>query len=99
LPQRPSNQSERLTILSSAALAGLLIGLLIAGLLEMLDSSFRSEEEALKTLSIPVLAQIPTMSSAGESRKARLRARLMDAGGAVVVAAAVVVVVFWQLRS
>lgn len=99
LPQRPSNQSERLMILSSAALAGLVLGLLIVWLLEVLDTSFRSEEEALKALSIPVLAQIPSMSSAGETRRARWRARLMDAAGAAALVAAVVVVALWQLRS
>ena len=99
MPERPFNQSQRLGIMSSGAIAGLVLGCLIVGLREYRDSSFRSEEEMLRTLSIPVLALIPAMSSAREARAARRRAWLRDAGGAAVVLAAIVVVVMWRLQS
>ncbi|HJS08628.1 MAG TPA: hypothetical protein VJ809_13250, partial [Pirellulales bacterium] len=99
LPERPYNQSQRLGVMSSGALAGLVIGCLIVFLLEYRDSSFRTEEEAQRTLSVPVFALIPTMSSDGEARAARRRSRIMDAGGAAVVLAAVLVVVIWRLQS
>jgi polysaccharide chain length determinant protein (PEP-CTERM system associated) len=99
MPQRPYNQMQRLGILSAGALAGLIIGLLIAGLLELRDSSFRTEAEALQALSIPVLALIPAMSSPAEARAVRRRGWLIDAGGAAVVLAAIVVVVIWRLQS
>ena len=99
MPERPFNQTQRLGIMSSGAIAGLVLGCLIVGLREYRDSSFRGEEETLRTLSIPVLALIPAMSSAGEARAARRRARLKDAGGAAVVLAAIVVVVVWRLQS
>ncbi|MGH9220580.1 MAG: GumC family protein [Vicinamibacterales bacterium] len=99
MPERPFNQTQRLGIMSSGAIAGLVLGCLIVGLREYRDSSFRSEEETLRTLSIPVLALIPAMSSAREARAARRRTWLKDAGGAAVVLAAVAVVVIWQLQS
>ena len=99
MPEKPYNQLQRLGILSSAAIGGLLLGCLIAGLLEYLDSSLRSEDEAVRTLSVPVLALIPAMSSSTETRAARRRARLVDAAGIAAVLMAVVVVVVWQLRS
>lgn len=98
-PEKPDNEMQRLGILSAGAVVGLIIGLLIAGMLEYMDSSFRTEAEALQALSIPVLALIPAMSSAAEARAARRRGWLIDAGGAAVVLAAVVVVAIWRLKS
>ena len=98
-PERPYNQLQRLGIISSGAVAGLVVGLLIVGLLEYRDSSFRSEEEAIRTLSVPVLALIPVMSSEREARVATRRARMIDAGGVALLLAAVIVVVVWRLQS
>ena len=98
-PERPYNQLQRFAILSSGAVAGLVIGMLIIALLEYRDSSLRSEDEALRLLTIPVLASIPAMSSAREAKSARRRARLIDAAGTAVLLAAVVVVVIWRFPS
>jgi capsular polysaccharide biosynthesis protein len=98
MPERPFNQTQRLGIMSSGAIAGLLIGLLIIAGLELLDGSVRSEEEALRAFSVPVLALIPPMSSMREARAAKRRARLIDVGGAAMLLAAVAVVVVWRLQ-
>src|SRR5690606_33087105 len=44
-PERPDNQPQRMAIMSSGAIGGLLMGLLLAGFLELRDSSFRRPEE------------------------------------------------------
>lgn len=98
-PEKPYNELQRLGFISSGAIAGLALGLLIVGLLEYRDSSFRSEEETIRALSVPVLALIPVMSSVREARVATRRARMIDAGGAALVLAAVIVVVVWRLQS
>jgi uncharacterized protein involved in exopolysaccharide biosynthesis len=99
MPERPYNQTQRLGIMSSGAVAGLVIGLLIVGWLEYRDPSLRTEDEALRTLSVPVLALIPPMTSIREVRAATRRTRLIDAGGAAVLLAAVAVLVIWRLQS
>ena len=99
LPGRPYNQTQRLGIMTSGAVAGLVLGLLVIGLLEYRDSSFRTEVEAAKALSIPVFAQIPVMISDRERRAARRRGWLMDAGGTAILVVVAVVLVIWRLRS
>ena len=99
LPERPYNQMQRLGIMSSGAIAGLVLGLLLIGLGEYRDSSFRTEEEALRVLSIPVLGLIPAMSSEREAAAARRRARLIDAAGGAILTAAALVLVIWRLQS
>ena len=73
------------------------MGLLVIGLLEYRDSSFRTEAEVVKALSIPVFALIPVMSSDRERRAARRRRWLMDAGGTAVLVVVAVVLVMWRL--
>lgn len=99
LPQRPYNQSQRLGVMASGAGAGLVFGLLVVGLLEYRDSSFRREEEVLKALSLPVLALIPVMNSERELRAASQRGRAYDIAGTAVLLTAGVVLVLWRLLS
>jgi len=99
LPEKPYNQSQRLTMMASGAASGLVLGLLVVGLLEYRDSSFKREEEVLKALSVPVLALIPVMKSAREIRAATRRGRAIDIAGTAVLLTAGVVLVLWRLRS
>jgi polysaccharide chain length determinant protein (PEP-CTERM system associated) len=98
LPERPSNQLQRLAVMASGAAAGLALGLLIVGLLEYRDPSFRREEEVLAALSLPVLALIPIMTSERERRVATRRRWAVDAGGSALLLAAAAILVFWRLR-
>jgi polysaccharide chain length determinant protein (PEP-CTERM system associated) len=99
LPQRPDNQRERIAITASGAIAGLVLGVLMVGVLEYRDSSFRRPEEVIGSLQLPVLASIPVMVSERERRRDTRRQRLIDAGGAAIVTAAVVVLVVWRLAA
>jgi polysaccharide chain length determinant protein (PEP-CTERM system associated) len=75
LPQRPYNQMRRVTMGVGASLAGLFLGLLIVGGLEFRDSSFKTEEDVLRVLSLPVLALVPVMGPAPDARQPRKKWR------------------------
>ena len=98
LPERPYNQTQRLAVMASGAGVGLVLGLLIVALLEYRDHSFKTEEEVVKFMSVPVLAMVPMLSADFERRAVATRQRLADAGGIVVLLLAAAVVVVWQLR-
>lgn len=99
MPEKPYNQTQRLGLMASGAVAGVVLGLLLVGFLEFRDSSFYREDEVVAALALPVLALIPAMSSPREQRSARRRQRWMDLAGGALLAASVAVVVVWRLRS
>jgi capsular polysaccharide biosynthesis protein len=99
LPERPFNLLQRVAFTGSGAAAGLILGLAIVGLIEYRNSSFRREEDVYRTLSLPVLAMVPVMSSDREQRAGRRRRRLLDLAGTTALVMAVVVVVVWRLQS
>ena len=97
-PERPYNQLERLRVIASGAVAGLVLGLLGVGLLEYRDSSFKDAKEVINALSLPVFASIPVMTSDSERRAAKRRDWAMDAGGTALLLAAGAVVVLWRMQ-
>jgi polysaccharide chain length determinant protein (PEP-CTERM system associated) len=85
-PARPAERPfspNRVRLNLMGALAGLVFGLGLVGLLEYRDTTFRTEADVLQVLSVPVLAVIPFMESPREQRSRRLRIALT---GAAVVA-------------
>jgi polysaccharide chain length determinant protein (PEP-CTERM system associated) len=96
-PGRPDNEMQRLAVTASGAIGGLALGLLIIGLREYRDSSFRSKDEVVKAISLPVLASIPVMASPREQQLAARRMRILDVGGSVLLLASVAIVVAWRL--
>jgi polysaccharide chain length determinant protein (PEP-CTERM system associated) len=99
MPERPFNLVQRLGVTFAGAGVGLLLGLVFVVVLELRDSSFRSEDEVMAALSLPVLALIPTMSSPREQRERLWRRRWTDLAGTTLLLLAVVVVVIWRLRA
>ncbi len=99
MPERPFNAFQRLAVMASGAIVGLILGLLAVAFLEYRDRSFKSEDEVVKALSVPVLALIPPMHSKGERRLATLRNLAIDAGGVAILLVATAIVVLWRLRS
>jgi polysaccharide chain length determinant protein (PEP-CTERM system associated) len=98
LPERPISP-DRFRINMFGILGGLGLGLALVALLEYRDTSFKSDDDIMTTLSLPVLAVIPVMTNAVERRQARRRKLLVAASASVtcmLLAAAVMVV--WQYR-
>ena len=96
-PERPDNQTKRLTTIFSAALGGLALGVLFVGLRELRDSSYRIEQEVQLALNLPVLALIPAMASNRERRWKRRREIFANLMGTVVVASSVLILAMWGL--
>jgi polysaccharide chain length determinant protein (PEP-CTERM system associated) len=72
IPERPISPI-RLQINAIGAGVGLVLGLLILGLLEFLDSSFRSETDFTGVMNVPVLAQVPLVVTQSDLTKQRHR--------------------------
>ena len=60
-PPNSAVAQRRGVIIAAAAVAGLMIGMLVALLLERLDNTFRSGREIEEATGLPVLASIPTI--------------------------------------
>lgn len=99
LPVQPSNQRVRLGVMSSGAVAGLLLGLVLVGFVEYRDSSFKREDDVHVALSLPVLAMVPLMASAGERRSRRRRMLMLNLAATAVFLFAVAILLLWTARS
>jgi uncharacterized protein involved in exopolysaccharide biosynthesis len=72
MPEKPFNSAKRMFATAAVGVSGLLFGVVLIGLLEFRDSSFRTEEEIVRVLSLPVLAVVPALPPVG-GRRARKR--------------------------
>jgi len=99
LPEKPYNQLLRMEVAVGGALGGLVLGLALAGFLEYRDSSFKSEEEIVRVLSLPVLALVPTLLLERE-RKALHRKQIAGLGFATifVILSSVAAFTLWRLQ-
>ena len=82
-PERPFSP-DVLKLNAIGAMLGLGFGLACAALLEYRDSSFKNEQEILRVLELPVLAQVPMIITAVEQRRHR---RLVVAAVTFLIAA------------
>jgi polysaccharide chain length determinant protein (PEP-CTERM system associated) len=98
LPERPYNETERLGIMASGAIAGLALGLLLVGLLEYRDWSFKTEEDVVRILTLPVLAVVPVMESVRERRARRGRTLAANLGACLALVGSLAVLAAWRLQ-
>ncbi len=97
MPERPFSPDRR-TINMMGIFAGLAIGLALVALLEYRESSFKTDDELVAVLGLPVLAVVPSMRSEEERRLLLRRKILVSVGLGSTVTACLAVVVYTLLR-
>jgi len=99
LPERPYNQLQRLGIIGAGAIVGLLFGLVVVAWLEFRDSSFKREDDVVRTLSLPVLALVPIMASERDRRRRRLRTLAANGVAGIALLGSAAVILMWRLYA
>lgn len=95
VPVTPVGRVRLKTNAIGAAL-GLFIGLGLVALVEVRDTSFRTEAEVLDVLVLPVLALVPFVET--EAHRKRIRRQHVLVSAAVVLAGTAAGYVFWSLQ-
>ena len=97
MPQRPATPNRPMLILIGS-LIGLGFGVGLAGLLEYRDKSLRTDEDVIAALSLPVLALVPTMTTAAERRRQKRLRLLLASSGALAVVVCVAMIA-WKFHT
>jgi polysaccharide chain length determinant protein (PEP-CTERM system associated) len=87
VPEKPFSPN-RPQIMTFGAIIGLCMGFGFAALLELRDSTVRTEDEIVRLLALPVVAMVPLMRTNADRRRARHRSLAAGAAGLLVVALA-----------
>jgi polysaccharide chain length determinant protein (PEP-CTERM system associated) len=96
VPERPFSPN-RVLIDLGGAVGGLALGAFLVGFMEYSDSSFKSEEDVIRLLNLPVLAVVPSMIS-DLDRRMRRRRTVVAGIAALLLVGAVASLVVWRLQ-
>jgi len=97
VPERPFSPNRYL-IVGGGAGGGLALGLLIIGLIEYRDSSFKTDREIERICKLPVLAVVPLMTTKEERQRVRYRRIAAVSVAAAVALVSAVAIAVWRLR-
>jgi polysaccharide chain length determinant protein (PEP-CTERM system associated) len=97
VPERPFSPNRRKLLMMGATL-GLGIGMVLLGLLEYRDSTFKTEDDVRFVLQMPVLAAVPMMASDREL-KIRRRRKYLVALAAVVMVVSSAAAAVWKFYA
>ena len=95
-PERPvSPNRPQLNLLG--VIGGLALGLGFVALAEYRDSTFKSDDDIVTSLSLPVLAMIPNMITSGERRRTRRRRMLLSVSAVLLALVAGATAAIWLI--
>ena len=95
VPLTPTSP-DRIQISAIGTFASLFLGLALGALIEVRDSTFRTESEVIELLTLPVIAQVPYVESDADRRWKRIRRALASGGTGIAVIAGGYV--FWTME-
>ena len=97
LPEKPfSPDRQRINLFG--IMGGLALGIALVMLLEYRDSSFKTDDEVVNILQLPVLAVVPVMLSDAERRSRRLKRVVLNVGLGSMVTVCLAVVAYTFVR-
>lgn len=99
LPEKPYNRMQRLALLAAGPIGGLAIGLVLLAFFEYRDSSFKTESDVQRVLTLPVLALVPRLASERERDIEHRRRLVVDVGGVLVLLTSVAALIVWRWQS
>ena len=97
IPERPNSPNRPLINLGGMG-AGLAIGLVLVALLEYRDRSFKTDDEIISLLALPVLAVVPIMESNEERRLSRRRRFFLGVGLGSTVVGCLAILIYTFVR-
>jgi len=97
LPERPTSPNRQ-QINTFGMIFGLGIGIGLIVLVELRDTSFKTDEDLVSVLSLPVLAVVPLMQSNAERRRSFGLRLILNLGLGATVAACLAVVAYTFVR-
>jgi hypothetical protein len=86
----------RIRVNAAGLAIGLLLGVGFALLLEFRDASYRSDQDVLEVLALPVLASIPRIDTEAEKRVRQRQRMMLSAAG--ITCAVVAGYLTWALK-
>ena len=98
VPERPFSPN-RLRIMAVGSAFGLMLGFGVLVLLEYRDTTFKTEEDIVRVLQLPVLALVPMMASDMERRLQRRRRALIGLAVVAMTIGSAAAVVIWKLQG
>jgi polysaccharide chain length determinant protein (PEP-CTERM system associated) len=96
-PEKPYNHLLRLQVAVGGSFAGLLLGLALVGFLEYRDTSFKTEEDVLRLLTLPVLAMVPVLIPE-HARETQQRKRIMGFVAITTLLGSIAALTVWRLQ-
>lgn len=97
IPEKPTSPNRPMINLGGMA-AGLGIGIVLVALLEYRDSTFKTDDEIISLLALPVLAVVPVMESSEERRRTRRRKFYLGVGLGSTVVGCLAILIYTFVR-
>jgi polysaccharide chain length determinant protein (PEP-CTERM system associated) len=98
LPEKPFSP-DRLAINAAGCVSGLVLGLALVAALEFYNTSFRTDQDVVTVLALPVIATIQAVVTDADKRSAKRQRFLVACTGLSFMFCGVAVAIVWKFRA